>query len=312
MQLEINNNQTRDLKINAYSGRTPVILVPGILESTLRGTYSNYPQLETRYPVPAYKLVIHDPDVKVENVIPVGRARPWESLREYLKSQGYQDGDIFDAPYDWRMPIEDVAQHYLTDVIDQAKAATGSPQVDIVAHSTGGLAARAYIQSAGYLGDVRKFAMVGTPNEGASNMYYVWGGGAPKLADDVNETIQELNGWFNFYFNSIKDLYDEYHSLSELDPDDHLKTWEFLHSEGYGPKRLGGEGRQLLPTFPCIKYTSWGTLTVSKLTSDSLDGNRNDWLQILNNDANVHRMSRRRRLWHSGNKSILQRVRRHG
>lgn len=46
---------------------------------------------------------------------------------------------------------------------------------------------RAYIQSSDYDDDIDKFAMLGTPNLGSSNVYYIWEGGDPKLVDDITD-----------------------------------------------------------------------------------------------------------------------------
>lgn len=63
-------------------------------------------------------------------------------------------------------PIE----HYGREVarlVEEALAATGTPQVDIVAHSMGGLAARYYIQELGGSKKVRRLITLGTPHRGA-------------------------------------------------------------------------------------------------------------------------------------------------
>jgi hypothetical protein len=62
-------------------------------------------------------------------------------------------------------------------MIEQAKLANDADQVDIVAHSMGGLVAREYIQSDYYDNDVDQLVVLGTPNEGASDAYVAWEGG---------------------------------------------------------------------------------------------------------------------------------------
>ncbi len=52
----------------------------------------------------------------------------------------------------------------LAEVIDKIKDCTGAKQVDIVAHSMGGVVSRDYIQE--HEGNVRKLVMLGTPNKG--------------------------------------------------------------------------------------------------------------------------------------------------
>jgi hypothetical protein len=60
----------------------------------------------------------------------------------------------------------------LAHAIDRVRELTGAPQVDLVAWSKGGMAARIYLSDAGpewatrYRGDVRRYVMLGTPNGG--------------------------------------------------------------------------------------------------------------------------------------------------
>lgn len=59
----------------------------------------------------------------------------------------------------------------LRDVIAEVKEATGAARVNIVAHSMGGLNARAYIESSLYQDDVNALFMLGTPNAGVRQWY---------------------------------------------------------------------------------------------------------------------------------------------
>jgi pimeloyl-ACP methyl ester carboxylesterase/sugar lactone lactonase YvrE len=54
----------------------------------------------------------------------------------------------------------------LKETIERARADSGAPQVSLIAHSMGGLVARAYIESALYGGDVAQVFMLGTPQAG--------------------------------------------------------------------------------------------------------------------------------------------------
>jgi pimeloyl-ACP methyl ester carboxylesterase len=60
----------------------------------------------------------------------------------------------------------------LADAIARVRHVTGAEQVDLVAHSKGGMACRIYLSDAGpawatrYRGDVRRYVMLGTPNGG--------------------------------------------------------------------------------------------------------------------------------------------------
>lgn len=102
----------------------------------------------------------------------------YQGLLDRLAQQGFiENQNLFIAHYDWRNPVADAAANYLQPVIDHAKQATGASKVDIVAHSMGGLVARAYIQSDNYGEDVDQLIMLGTPNLGAADAYVAWEGG---------------------------------------------------------------------------------------------------------------------------------------
>ena len=192
-------------------GRNPVIVLPGIAGSfpTNAGFHD--------------WLLNRGASPDTLRIDPLGSV--YDPLIQTLKNAGYQDSgpdqDLFVATYDWRMPpapafdgridgtiggltaqglIQDVeAGRYASGVDDLAywlkrasdawaTAHPGDPPldaVDVIAHSTGGLIARSYIQSAAYNGvygqdsqghDLRlpkidNFVMLDVPNQGASKAW---------------------------------------------------------------------------------------------------------------------------------------------
>ena len=192
---------TQDLIISYCNpdGRIPILLVPGILGSNSKFNFGNiYPIMPRNAPSwDSGKLILHDPLWYVEHC-----AAGWKLLKYVLRvDYGYKNGcTMFDVPYDWRMDINKAKNEYLKEWIDKAKEVAGTDKVNIVAHSMGGLLTRAYIQSNKYDEDINRFAMVGTPNHGSANAYYIWEGGDPQLADRLNEP------WYlrmDFYTNSL-------------------------------------------------------------------------------------------------------------
>lgn len=142
-----------------------------------------------------------------------------------INSGGYVEGEtLFVANYDWRLPVGPVdnsdastfdgsisgitettmtdgvfeyAVDYLGYWLDRAKEAwmdlTGTvlEAVDVIAHSTGGLVARTFLQSDAYpdeevndeiLPAINDLFMIGVPNEGASKP---WNALANNFANDV-------------------------------------------------------------------------------------------------------------------------------
>jgi pimeloyl-ACP methyl ester carboxylesterase len=190
------------LASNCASGKVPVLLVPGIMGSTIPGLGRIYPRLP--YLSPSWNnntLELLDPFNGFEWSTTVG----WKMLEDKLKTQGYQSNcTMFVVPYDWTLPITKIRDDYLMPWIKEAEKRTGKNQVDIIAHSMGGLVARSYMQSSNYAKDIRKFAMVGTPNEGATMPYYIWEGGNPRLADTYADNTSGLGKYF--YSNTLSYL----------------------------------------------------------------------------------------------------------
>ncbi|MFW0871359.1 MAG: lipase/acyltransferase domain-containing protein [Patescibacteria group bacterium] len=164
--------------------RIPVIFVPGIQGSDSSDNPTViFPELLSYAPRwDSAKLHLHDPFGAVG----------WKRLQEALEEEGYRYGcTIFAAPYDWALSAQDSAEQYLMPMIEHAKKVASSTQVDIVAHSMGGLVARVYIQGEEYQGDVRRFAMVGTPNAGSAMAYFSWEGGDTEQADSYGGNFFE-------------------------------------------------------------------------------------------------------------------------
>lgn len=161
--------------------KIPVLLVPGIEGSDRIGETGWFPRLTKHAPEwDANVLEIHNPELPLVVQDPGG----WNDIRTLLTQNGYeQNCTFFNVPYDWSLSVPDIAEQYLQPWIDHAKQAASSTQVDIVAHSMGGLVSRAYIQGDDYDDDVRKLAMVGTPNQGSAMSYFSWEGGDPVAAD---------------------------------------------------------------------------------------------------------------------------------
>lgn len=102
----------------------------------------------------------------------------WDKMMLNLENAGYEiDKNLIIAFYDWRKSNIDSANNYLIPAIDKALENSPTGKVNIVAHSMGGLVARAYIQGEGYRGDVNKLIMLGTPNLGSADIYVTWAGG---------------------------------------------------------------------------------------------------------------------------------------
>ena len=199
---------------------TTVLLLPGIMGSTaktrptgdtsLLGVFWDYtPQLPKDSPAAPGDLKIFE----------FGTAINLDGLRVALNSAVNASNnrlyDVEEVPWDWRLTPQHAAGKYLKPKIDEVVAKCGTAKVHIVAHSMGGLVARAYIQSVAvkdplspgpqiaYGNDIDKLIMLGTPNGGSVNPYWMVEGGDPKTIDDIVET-----GPVNFYTNTTYQLMD--------------------------------------------------------------------------------------------------------
>ncbi|MCU0485419.1 MAG: hypothetical protein MUC85_04850 [Anaerolineales bacterium] len=177
--------------------RLPVIILPGIAGSYAADQDDDYTWLMNRG--------VHPDGLVVD---PLGGF--YDDLTLTFEALGYVQGkDLFVANYDWRLPpgpldgaIDghvdglsgagvsdeiflygvDYLGYYLRQAAQAWELTHGEPleKVHIIAHSTGGLVARTYIQSDAYgalyddshaLPTVAHFIMIGVPNRGASKPY---------------------------------------------------------------------------------------------------------------------------------------------
>jgi hypothetical protein len=198
---------------------------------------------------------------------------------------GYKkDCTLFAVPNDWRKDVDDIAKDYLKKRINEAKLKSGKDKVHIIAHSMGGLITRAYIQGNYYDYDIDKFAMVGTPNHGAANIYYMYEGGDPKLADDKNEGM--LTGWMNFYSNTVDLLYDSMrgtplYETKEICTSANCVYYKDFDNPKYDPTARDFFRREVKPTkqhLPTYLFLDNGTMNFG--ISD------NKWLKDLNQNVN--------------------------
>jgi hypothetical protein len=257
------------------STQRPVVLVPGIMGSTQKGGgpwYGYTPRLKSSY------MELDELELFQKAGNP-----GWDQLKEYLRgNKGLDEGTtIIDCPWDWRRSLQDVYKNnlievkaayrdYLIKAIDKAKAGNPNQKVNIIAHSMGGLLVRTYIQSDEYAKrlDIENFTMVGTPNKGSANAYFIWEGGDPKRVDN-------LTGSLNLYFNTVEDLYEITYNLGDM-PHEDIKSHIVI-------RKLVQEKvpslRQLMPTYAFLVPEEGEPYAIS--TKDNI----NSFLVDLNSDS---------------------------
>ena len=193
-------NTTVLMKENKIFTGVPVIIVPGIFGSWSTKMFCND---EDAVGDMEFNLFIAKEMKHVANsVIPMQwTVDPINGTYDVLYDGLTQSGlrPTFFG-YDWRDSIQYIAignpgnpdSPSLVNIIDQVKEQYGVSQVDVVAHSMGGLVVREYIQNH-YRGDIRKFAMIGTPNQGSLNVYRIWEAGHfSRIEDTLPPWIMEI------------------------------------------------------------------------------------------------------------------------
>jgi pimeloyl-ACP methyl ester carboxylesterase len=80
----------------------------------------------------------------------------------------------------------------IADAVERLKAKTGAAQVDLVAHSMGGIAGRYYLLKMGGVANVRRFITIATPHKGTNWAGFVVLGQSMKDLKPGNPLLAEL------------------------------------------------------------------------------------------------------------------------
>lgn len=173
--------------------RNPLIFVPGITGSKLENDHNDDGIFDEVWPN-IDELVI-DPDddsllvlrLKSNGIDPYNNEQSYTSVKvgdiirqewgidfyqstvDYYTNNGYTEGqDFFVCPYDWRRGLDQISSDTLNNCIDEALATNpNSTQVNILAHSMGGLVSRYYISDPAQAQKVHRLVTLGTPYLGA-------------------------------------------------------------------------------------------------------------------------------------------------
>jgi len=108
---------------------------------------------------------------------------------DFLESHGYEENvTVFPFAVDWRKSA-DYNASLLLDKIDAVLAATGQSQVNILAHSQGGLVAAAALSDFRSIGKVARVMTMGTPYLGATKALGVIDYGEPCQAEALGMCV---------------------------------------------------------------------------------------------------------------------------
>jgi hypothetical protein len=258
------------IDLHSDTSKNPVILVPGILGSTDKELASGiYPMLKKEYGT-LDSLQLHDP--LKNNFDFLDYSPGWRDLKDLFVGTPIR---AVDCPWDWRRPLIACVQDYLKPAIARAQKGNPTQKVNIIAHSMGGLLVRAYIQSDLYQGEIENFTMVGTPNAGSTNAYFIWAGGDPSRVDEILDKWKVYADWVNFYWNTTSKLYSITYDQGSIGPKEYDKIKDFVRNNIFSV-------RELMPTYAFLKF---GKAAATAIPSTSK--NYNGFLANLNNDANI-------------------------
>ncbi|MBL8031580.1 MAG: hypothetical protein JNK33_04640, partial [Candidatus Doudnabacteria bacterium] len=168
--------------------KTPVLIVPGVLGTNIgKGVDKlwldidhNLSDIGDQFMDPLQfksDLTPLDTSLTIDEVVrkPSVLFDYTEGLIQEFIGQGYvENQDLFTFPYDWRYGVSGkdgngvvVNEEALKQKVQAIRTQTGSDKVDVVAHSTGGLLVKRYVQDHPASHHIGKAVFVGVPNTGA-------------------------------------------------------------------------------------------------------------------------------------------------
>ena len=126
----------------------------------------------------------------------LGHAQDLSPLKERLVRDGWEEEWVF--PVEFQDPVGSSIDHAkeLDQALEAVLADTGARNVDIVAHSMGGLAVWVLLQGEGSDLPVSRVVFLATPFQGTLTAYLAWGEGGPEMipGSDLLERLQQ-GGW---------------------------------------------------------------------------------------------------------------------
>jgi len=156
---------------------------------TLLGFSQEIPERVTDEPVPERRPVLLVPGW-------LGRSLDMMALKERFVRDGWEEDVVF--PMEFADPVGSSQDHAveLEKALQAVLAETGAREVDIVAHSMGGLAVWVLLQEKGALLPIKRVVFLATPFEGTVTAYLAWGEGGPEMIPE-SEFLRDLRsgGW---------------------------------------------------------------------------------------------------------------------
>ncbi|WP_026477741.1 lipase family alpha/beta hydrolase [Alkaliphilus transvaalensis] len=190
----------------------------------------------------------------------------YDPIIDGLENIGYRkEQNLFICYYDWRKSTEEIVETYLLPTIERLRKKYPHQPIDIICHSMGGVVARRYLQGDYYKGDVERFVMMGTPNKGSIDAYYLWSTGTliPAKKKSLQTILYKGYLWIMTKFLNIpmglKDLDKLHYSFQGLG--------DLLPANNYGDFLCIDEGNNTWVRIP-RKYMKYKNTTLDKLNNE--------------------------------------------
>ena len=106
--------------------------------------------------------------------------RDLAALRIRLLSAGWPVGGVVALTFEKPTGSNEEHAEEISNAVLALRESSGAPKIDVVAHSMGGLAVRAYLRGAG-ANTVRRVAFLGTPHRGTYSAYLAFGDGREEM-----------------------------------------------------------------------------------------------------------------------------------
>lgn len=123
-----------------------------------------------------------------------------EPLRQRFLGDGWSESRVRAVGFDDPVGSNRTNALEIARAVETLKGLTGADQVDLVAHSMGGLALRYYLQFEGGAEHVRRAVFLGTPHRGTVAAMLAWGEGGREMVPgsaflaDLNDGLDGVAG----------------------------------------------------------------------------------------------------------------------
>ncbi len=166
------------------------------------------------------------------------------NLINAFTNSGYMEGrDLFTAPYDWRMDINNSVAS-LAEVIARARAISPTGKIDIIAHSMGGLLVKKYLTGVSSASFLDKVILAGVPELGApyalKMLEYGDDLGIPIAnQDEMKKIAQNMPAIYELlpsekYTSAVGDYVQDFRNGTDA-PLDYAATTQFLTTNTSNP-----------------------------------------------------------------------------